>query len=108
MIMSHTPNIIVYHSSSPQNPMSMSQDVVDSNGVPVACGTMRYDGMNMYVMSNGSWNVVAEDTHHLDSPMLDEILREREQEKLLLEKHPELAEMRDKYLFMKRLVSEDG
>jgi len=108
MIMSMSSNIIIYRSSSPQNPMSMCFDVVDSSGVPIPSGTVRYDGMNMYVMNNGNWNIVAEETHHIESPMLDAILLEREQERLLLEKYPELAEMRDKYLFMKRLVADNG
>jgi len=77
--------------------------------LPVAEGTLRADVNDMYVMSNGCWQrfdpMPSVDTRLADLEcQFGQIQADIRSEELLLETHPELAAMRDKYLFMKKLV----
>ena len=107
MILSMSPAIQVTHNpGSPYIPLHW--DTCDSNGVPIVQGTLRTDGVTMYVMQGGVWTQMVQPAQILSCPELDFILEERLNEAALLLAHPELAEMRDKYLFMKKMVESHG
>jgi hypothetical protein len=85
----------------------------DDDGNPHPCGTVRSDSINTWVFNGGDWQLQPQPYIFANSPDLDDIVKERRNEELMLEKYPDFAdmkaqylEMRDKYLFMRKLIDE--
>jgi hypothetical protein len=92
--------------------IDLSNVDIDGNSHP--CGSTRSDGSNTWVFDGRNWQVQPPPYIFANSPDLDEIVKERRKEELMLEKYPEFAdmksqylEMRDKYLFMRKLIAEN-
>ena len=91
--------------------IDLSNVDIDGNSHP--CGSMRSDGSTTWVFDGRSWKPQPPPYIYANSPDLDDIVKERRKDELMLEKYPDFAdmkaqylEMRDKYLFMRKLIDE--